>query len=97
MDLDVASDYSSMVARRMALAPGTDIVLLGEKHKAFTRNLLTLSVLVQNRRKDKMKILVFPARTQLVSFGNTSSDVMKGRSEVDKLSTFKVNECAYTH
>ncbi|KAI0749331.1 hypothetical protein C8Q80DRAFT_1269228 [Daedaleopsis nitida] len=83
---DETEDFHSQRAAR------GDGLHLGAKYKVFTRNLLTLSVLVQNRRKDKMKILMFPARTQLVSFENTSSDVLKGRSEMDKLSTFQVNE-----
>ena len=95
MDLDVASDYSSMVARRMALAPGTDIVLLGEKHKAFTRNILTLSVLVQNRRKDNSKVLVFGARVQLVSFPSTTEAFRVGRSEMDRFHTFDNGGCVW--
>ena len=37
------------------------------KHNALQRNLLTLAILVQNRRKDGKKALVFPVRTQALS------------------------------
>ena len=59
-----------------------------ETREAFTRNVLTLSVLVQNRRTDKKKVLVFASRAQLVSYGDTSDAFLKGRTEVDNLSTF---------
>ena len=70
-------------------AAGIERMRAGSRYKAFTRNLLTLSVLVQNRRKDKTKVLVFGARTQLVTFGHMSDDIIRGRAEVDKLSTFE--------
>ncbi|TFK94049.1 hypothetical protein K466DRAFT_477419 [Polyporus arcularius HHB13444] len=89
MNLTTPEDYHATMARRMALAPGPEVVLIGEKSKAFTRNLLTLSILVQNRRKDDMKVLVFGSRIQLVSLASTKDAFVKGRPEVDKFHTFQ--------
>ncbi len=97
MNLTTPEDYHATMARRMALAPGPEVVLIGEKSKAFTRNLLTLSILVQNRRKDDMKVLVFGSRIQLVSLASTKDAFVKGRPEVDKFHTFQDGGCAYMH
>ena len=94
--MDNFKDPDEFVERYPHLA-GAPYLEIAAKYNAFTRNLLTLSVMVQNRRKDRMKILVFGARTQLVSLGNTSADIMRGKPEKDKLSTFKYNEYAYSH
>ena len=80
----VGSDSAEEEAERLRI---------GSRYKAFTRNLLSLSVLVQNRRKDKTKILVYAARTQLVSYANTREDLRKGRAEKDKFSTFSAQGC----
>ncbi|RDX57375.1 hypothetical protein OH76DRAFT_1476775 [Lentinus brumalis] len=79
--MDIASeDFLTVMRRRMALVPASDAVSIGDQSKAFMRNLLTLSILVQNRRKDKTKVLVFGSQTQLVTLATTVDVLRRGRS-----------------
>ncbi|PIL35614.1 hypothetical protein GSI_02342 [Ganoderma sinense ZZ0214-1] len=55
------------------------------KYKAAAHSLLTLSVLVQNRRKEKGPILVFASRTQVVSYPSTFSAIMSGTAQGDNI------------
>ena len=57
---------------------------------------VTLSVLVQNRRKDNSKVLVFGARVQLVSFPSTTEAFRVGRSEMDRFHTFDNGGCVWS-
>ncbi|RPD60008.1 hypothetical protein L226DRAFT_534947 [Lentinus tigrinus ALCF2SS1-7] len=84
------TDYHRVMERRMALAQGNEVVRLGERYNALTRNLLSLSILVQNRRKDSMNVVVFGARVQLVTLASMKDAFLKGRSEMDQFHTFKV-------
>ena len=64
-------------------------ISFARSRKIWARSLLTLSVLVQNRRKDKKRILTFAAQAQIVSYNNTVEDVMRGRGEGDNMFTFQ--------
>jgi hypothetical protein len=69
---------------------GRDII---RRQKAAARSLLGLSVLVQNRRKEKSPILVFASRTQVVSYPSTVSAVMNGTAEGDNVVEFIRDRC----
>ncbi|KAI9060681.1 hypothetical protein FKP32DRAFT_1595408 [Trametes sanguinea] len=57
-------------------------------HKAAMRSLLGLTVLVQNRRKDKEPVLVFASRAQAVSHPSLTNAVMGGTAQGDNLVKF---------
>ncbi|TFK94082.1 hypothetical protein K466DRAFT_22946 [Polyporus arcularius HHB13444] len=59
---------------------------------AHASNLLTLQVLVQNRRKDKKTGLVIGSQSRVVSFGKSTEDVLKGKTTVDGVTTFRLDE-----
>ncbi|TFK94086.1 hypothetical protein K466DRAFT_658079 [Polyporus arcularius HHB13444] len=63
---------------------------LGVKYKARTRNLLTLQVLVQNRRKDGKPVVVFGARTRVLTSETptVTQNVLNGRTEADRITIF---------
>ncbi len=58
---------------------------------AHASNLLTLQVLVQNRRKDKKTVLVIGSQSRVVSFGKSTEDVLKGKTIVDGVTTFRLD------
>ena len=60
-----------------------------KKYGSYTRSLLSLRVLVQNRRKDKAKALIFGAQAQAISHAETVEIVMKGKREGDRIFTFQ--------
>lgn len=70
---------------------GRDIIC---RFKAATHSLLTLSVLVQNWRKEKGAILVFASRAQVVSYPSTFNALINGTSEGDNLVKFTRDRCA---
>lgn len=55
---------------------------------SYTRSLLSLRVLVQNRRKDKQKVLILGAQTQAISYEDVVELVMKGKREGDRIFDF---------
>lgn len=57
-------------------------------NRAYGRTLLTLRILVQNRRKDKSSILVFGARAQLLSKVSSTDAVQRGRTDADNMVVF---------
>ncbi|KAJ2967767.1 hypothetical protein NUW54_g13413 [Trametes sanguinea] len=57
-------------------------------HKAAMRSLLGLTVLVQNRRKDKEPVLLFASRAQAVSQPSLTDAVMRGTAQGDNLVKF---------
>ncbi|KAI0368589.1 hypothetical protein BV20DRAFT_998254 [Pilatotrama ljubarskyi] len=57
-------------------------------HKAAARSLLGMSVLVQNRRKDKTPILLFASRAEVVSQPSMTEAVMRGTAQGDKIDKF---------
>ncbi|KAI0649149.1 hypothetical protein C8Q79DRAFT_1102149 [Trametes meyenii] len=59
------------------------------QYAIWGESLITVSVLVQNRRKDSTPILIFGARTQITSHGEAAKDVIEGRTEKDTVSTFQ--------
>ncbi|KAI0714253.1 hypothetical protein C8T65DRAFT_806224 [Cerioporus squamosus] len=67
------------------------------KYKAHSSNLLTLQVLVQNRRKDGEKALVFGAQSRVVSYGNTMDQLMRGKTSVlvESVTEFKIEQDTY--
>ena len=69
---------------------GRDIIC---KYKAAAHSLLGLSVLVQNRRKEKDAILVFASRAQVVSYPSTVSAVMNGTAEGDNIVKVTRDRC----
>ncbi len=98
--MDIASeDFLTVMRRRMALVPASDAVSIGDQSKAFMRNLLTLSILVQNRRKDKTKVLVFGSQTQLVTLATTVDVLRRGRStsNMEGIHMFEAGGCVYKH
>ncbi|TFK94081.1 hypothetical protein K466DRAFT_510485 [Polyporus arcularius HHB13444] len=67
------------------------------KYKAHASNLLTLQVLVQNRRKDGEKALVFGAQSRVISYGNTMDELMRGKTSVlvESVTDFKIEQDTY--
>ena len=65
------------------------------RYKAAAHSLLTLSVLVQNRRKEKNPILVFGSRAQIVCYPSTFSAMMNGTAEGDNLVKYTRNRYVY--
>ncbi|OJT10745.1 hypothetical protein TRAPUB_12739 [Trametes pubescens] len=53
-------------------------------NRAYGRSLLTLRVLVQNRRKEKTPILVFGSRAQVLSKVSSTDAVQRGRTEIPR-------------
>ncbi|KAI0714290.1 hypothetical protein C8T65DRAFT_573559 [Cerioporus squamosus] len=53
------------------------------RNKAYERTLLTLSVLVQNRRKDNARIVVYGARSQLTSLPHMTDELIASKSDLD--------------
>ncbi len=68
------------------------------KYKAHASNLLTLQVLVQNRRKDGEKALVFGAQSRVISYGNTMDELMRGKTSVlvESVTDFKIEQWVST-
>ena len=69
--------------------PGVTAEML-DNCQAHASNLLTLEVLVQNRRKDKKPVLVFGGQSHVVSFGKSTQDVLKGKTIIDGVTTFQL-------
>ncbi|RPD60038.1 hypothetical protein L226DRAFT_613017 [Lentinus tigrinus ALCF2SS1-7] len=84
---DPASSEFRDRQERIATGPnhGRDMI---RRHKAAARSLLSLRVLVQNRRKDKEPILVFGSRMQVVSYGQMTGAMARGVSLNDNSTTF---------
>ncbi|EIW61127.1 uncharacterized protein TRAVEDRAFT_46351 [Trametes versicolor FP-101664 SS1] len=61
-------------------------------YKACARSLLTLRVLVQNRRKDKTPILVFASRAQVLCLAPSTDAVQNGTAECDNLVAFSQDD-----
>lgn len=57
-------------------------------NRAYGRTLLTLRILVQNRRKEKTPILVFGARAQVLIKVSSTDAVQRGRTEADNMVVF---------
>ncbi len=58
------------------------------QHRIYTSCLLTLNILVQNRRKDKAPAMVFGALAHILSFAHSFEDCMKGEIPgVDKINS----------
>ncbi|KAI0714258.1 hypothetical protein C8T65DRAFT_828789 [Cerioporus squamosus] len=60
------------------------------KHKAYIPNLLTLQVLVQNRRKDGKPVAMFGARTRVLTSEApmVTHNVLNGRTQADRITVF---------
>ncbi|KAI1797157.1 hypothetical protein LXA43DRAFT_982973 [Ganoderma leucocontextum] len=71
---------------------GRDII---RRYKAAAHSLLGLSVLVQNRRKEKGAILVFASRAQVVSYPSTIAAVHAGTAEGDNIVKFTRDRVEY--
>ncbi|KAM5535972.1 hypothetical protein V8D89_010412 [Ganoderma adspersum] len=71
---------------------GRDVI---RRYRAAAHSLLTLSVLVQNRRKEKGAILVFASRAQVVSYPSTFTAVVNGTAEGDNLVKFTRDRLEY--
>ncbi|KAI0649147.1 hypothetical protein C8Q79DRAFT_494910 [Trametes meyenii] len=61
-------------------------------HRAGKRTMLPLRVLVQNRRKDNARVLVFGARAQVVSYPYALDKLMPGLAENDNFEIFTYNQ-----
>ncbi|KAI0359911.1 hypothetical protein OH77DRAFT_877976 [Trametes cingulata] len=85
-ELRLTEDPGTMERRHAAI--GADLKTV-KKHKAFLANLLSVAVLVQNRRKDGRAMTVYGARTQVVCFPDKVQEVMRGRVEGDRVATFE--------
>lgn len=55
------------------------------------RSLLSLRVLVQNRRKEKMPILLFASRAQALILPSSTSAVLQGTAEGDNIVQFMLD------
>ncbi|RDX57343.1 hypothetical protein OH76DRAFT_1476752 [Lentinus brumalis] len=60
-----------------------------EAHRVYAHCILTLKVLVQNRRKDRQNILVLAGNSHVVSTVESFSEIMKGHLEADPIHTFE--------
>ena len=78
---------SEMISRDRALAA---------RMRVYEANLLTLDVLVQNRRKEKEPILVFGSRMQVVSYGSKTGAMARGATLNDNGTTFVHDRCVRT-
>ncbi len=54
-------------------------------NRACGRRLLTLRVLVQNRRKEETPILVYGSRAELISKTSSASAIQEGATERDNM------------
>ncbi len=63
-------------------------------HRACARSILTLRVLVQNRRKDKTPILVFASQSQVLSLPSSTAAVQRGagQHEYNGIATFNLDK-----
>ena len=59
-------------------------------HKPAREDLLTLSILVQNRRKDKTPVKVYPELTQVVSLPSCTAGMREAMVSTDKISTIAI-------
>ena len=79
---------SEMISRDRALAA---------RMRVYEANLLTLDVLVQNRRKDGADVAVFPAQAMLQSHAGPESiaALAGGRVEGERIAIFNSAECVH--
>ena len=67
-------------------------LMCSQPHKlALTtqRNLLTIRVCIQNRRKDNAAVLVFSSRAQVITRACATDDVLRGKVDAyDNVATF---------
>lgn len=89
--LDPAEDMSRHI-RMMSGSAGPASRQIMRDHRATARSLLSLRVLVQNRRKDKTPILVFGSRAQVLSLPSSTSAMRQGRTELNNIVMFTHNE-----
>lgn len=68
-----------------AASAGHEII---RANKTYGRALLTLRVLVQNRRKEKTPILVFGSHAQVLSKVSSTDAVQRGRTPCDNVILF---------
>ncbi|KAI1797211.1 hypothetical protein LXA43DRAFT_983264 [Ganoderma leucocontextum] len=63
------------------------------KYKAHTSNLLTLQLLVQNRRKDGLPAIIFGALSQVITLAKPMEAVYRGSpgDDVERIAKFKVS------
>ncbi|KAL1937054.1 hypothetical protein VTO73DRAFT_15146, partial [Trametes versicolor] len=57
-------------------------------NRAYSCSLLSLRILVQNRRKDDAPILVFSSRAQMVVKASSTEAVQRGKTDCDNAVTF---------
>ncbi|RDX57333.1 hypothetical protein OH76DRAFT_31352 [Lentinus brumalis] len=67
----------------------TSYTPLAEKYNALRPNLLTLAVVVQNRRKDKKPIVVFAGRTRVVTKPGADHAVTQAKSDLEDITSYE--------
>ena len=79
------------VLRRLRLAEADQETSL--KYKVYTSNLLTLQILVQNRRKDGLPAVIFGALCQVVTCADVMEAVHTGSlgDDVERISKFQIS------
>lgn len=83
----LAAPPSATVKNKIASGPDKGRAVI-RTHKAAANSLLGLLVLVQNRRKDKERILVFGSQIQVVSYPSLNSAVLHGTAQGDNIAKF---------
>ena len=68
------------------------------KYRAHANSLLTLQVLVQNRRKDGKPVMIFGAQSQVIVCADGIDCVLKGSpgDDVERFAKFKVFKQVYS-
>lgn len=91
--LDIAG-IRDRIMQIMAGPAGTASRETMRTHKAYAQSLLSLRILVQNRRKDRIPILVFASRAQVLSLASSTVAVQRGisKGERDNVATFTLDK-----
>ncbi|OJT03812.1 hypothetical protein TRAPUB_5542 [Trametes pubescens] len=90
--LDIAG-IGDRIRQIMTGPAGTASCETMRTHRAYAQSLLSLRVLVQNRRKDRTPILVFASRAQVLSVASSTVAVQRGTAERerDNIATFTLD------
>ncbi|EJF64993.1 hypothetical protein DICSQDRAFT_167141 [Dichomitus squalens LYAD-421 SS1] len=92
--VDPAADIEKRQIQMATSSPNNGIDVIRD-YKAAPHSLLNLSVLVQNRRKEKGAVLVFGSRAQAVSYGSTADVVLRGTAKGDNIAKFTRDRVRY--
>ncbi|TBU38121.1 hypothetical protein BD309DRAFT_1012691 [Dichomitus squalens] len=92
--VDLAADPQKRQIQMATSGPNNGIDIIRD-YKAAAHSILNLSVLVQNRRKEKGAVLVFGSCAQVVSYGSTADIVLRGTAKGDNIVKFTRDRVGY--